>query len=192
MDSGQPPHGLDGSLLYAHGAAGSPLGLQVNLLHIGHVQPFITSGGGFLYFNLRMFGTKQQFNFTVQFGGGVQLFNSSLRVFGLQVPPYFQRQSGPHEPGNGIAHAVRRRVLLPLSSSQQSDVSSAAPELTTVSREDCFGESWQFHLCRVRCLDSSILPGPDAPLDRYSLAIAPTFVIAILARRTAARIAHRS
>lgn len=74
------PHGLDGSLLYAHGAGGSPLGLQVNFLHYRHVQPFITSGGGFLYFNRRMFGTKQQFNFTAQFGGGVQLFNSSPRV----------------------------------------------------------------------------------------------------------------
>lgn len=73
-------YGLDGSPLYAHGAGGSPLGLQVNLLPIRHVQPFITSGGGFLYFNRRMFGTKQQFNFTVQFAGGVQLFNSSRRV----------------------------------------------------------------------------------------------------------------
>ena len=44
------------------------------------VQPFVTSGGGFLYFNQRMFGTKQQFNFTAQFGGGVQLLNSSRRV----------------------------------------------------------------------------------------------------------------
>ena len=64
----------------SYGLDGSLLGLQVNLLPIRHVQPFITSGGGFLYFNPRMFGTKQQFNFTVQFAGGVQLFNSSRRV----------------------------------------------------------------------------------------------------------------
>lgn len=74
------PYGLDSSLLYAHGAGGSPLGVQVNFLHYRHVQPFITSGGGFLYFNRRMFGTKQQFNFTAQFGGGVQLCNSSRRA----------------------------------------------------------------------------------------------------------------
>ena len=74
------PHGRDGSLLYAYGAGGSPLGLQVNFLHDRRVQPFITSGGGFLYFNRRMFGTKQQFNFTAQFGGGVQLLNSSRRI----------------------------------------------------------------------------------------------------------------
>lgn len=74
------PHGLGGSLRYAHGAGGSPLGVQVNFLYIRHVQPFLTSGGGFLYFNRRMFGTQQQFNFTAQFGGGVQLLNPSRRV----------------------------------------------------------------------------------------------------------------
>lgn len=74
------PRGTDGSLLYAHGTGGSPLGLQLNFLHDRHVQPFITSGGGFLYFNRRMFGTKQQFNFTAQFGAGVQLLNSSRRA----------------------------------------------------------------------------------------------------------------
>ena len=73
-------HGLDGSLLYANGAGGSPVGAQVNFLHDRHVQPFVTSGGGFLYFNQRMFGTKQQFNFTAQFGGGVQVLNASRRV----------------------------------------------------------------------------------------------------------------
>jgi opacity protein-like surface antigen len=74
------PRGPEGSLVYAHGVGGSPVGLQVNFLHDRHVQPFITSGGGFLYFNRRMFGTKQQFNFTAQFGGGVQLLNPSRRA----------------------------------------------------------------------------------------------------------------
>lgn len=74
------PHGLEGSLLYAHGAGVTPLGAQLNFLHDRHVQPFVASGGGFLYFNRQMFGTKQQFNFTAQFGGGVQLLNSSRRV----------------------------------------------------------------------------------------------------------------
>ena len=74
------PHGPEGSLVYAHGVGGSPVGLQVNFLHDRHVQPFITGGGGFLYFNRRMFGTKQQFNFTAQFGGGVQLLNPSRRA----------------------------------------------------------------------------------------------------------------
>jgi hypothetical protein len=71
------PHSPNGRLAYAQGAGGSPIGAQVNFLHYRHVQPFITSGGGFLYFDRRMFGTAQQFNFTAQFGGGLQLLSRS-------------------------------------------------------------------------------------------------------------------
>ena len=74
------PHTPNGRLAYAHGAGGSPIGAQVNFLHYRHVQPFITSGGGFLYFDRRMFGTAQQFNFTAQFGGGLQLFSPGRRT----------------------------------------------------------------------------------------------------------------
>ena len=74
------PHTRNGHRAYAYGAGGSPIGAQVNFVHYRHVEPFLTSGGGFLYFNHRMFGTTQQFNFTAQLGGGVQLFTSSRRT----------------------------------------------------------------------------------------------------------------
>ena len=73
-------HNPNGRLAYAHGAGGSPIGAQVNFLHYYRVQPFITSGGGFLYFDRRMFGTAQQFNFTAQFGGGLQLLSPGRRA----------------------------------------------------------------------------------------------------------------
>jgi Lipid A 3-O-deacylase (PagL) len=69
-----------GRRAYSYGIGASPVGAQVNFVHYRHVEPFLTSGGGFLYFNHRMFGTTQQFNFTAQFGGGVQLFTSSRRT----------------------------------------------------------------------------------------------------------------
>jgi hypothetical protein len=69
----------DGHRAYAYGVGGSPVGAQVNFVHFRRVEPFLTSGGGFLYFNHRMFGTTQQFNFTAQLGGGVQLFTPSRR-----------------------------------------------------------------------------------------------------------------
>jgi hypothetical protein len=69
-----------GRRAYSYGVGGSPIGAQVNFVHYRHVEPFLTSGGGFLYFNHRMFGTTQQFNFTAQLGGGVQLFTSSRRT----------------------------------------------------------------------------------------------------------------
>jgi hypothetical protein len=63
---------------YAYGGGGSPIGAQVNWMHYRRFQPFLTSGGGFLYFNRNMFNATH-FNFTAQLGGGVQLFNSSRR-----------------------------------------------------------------------------------------------------------------
>lgn len=74
------PHTSDGHREYAYGVGGSPIGAQVNLVHFRRVEPFLTSGGGFLYFNHRMFGTTQHFNFTAQLAGGVQLFTSSRRA----------------------------------------------------------------------------------------------------------------
>jgi opacity protein-like surface antigen len=74
------PHTINGHRSYAYGVGGSPIGAQVNFVHFRRVEPFLTSGGGFLYFNHRMFGTTQQFNFTAQLGGGVQLFTSSRRT----------------------------------------------------------------------------------------------------------------
>lgn len=69
-----------GQRAYSYGIGGSPIGAQVNFVHFRRVEPFLTSGGGFLYFNHRMFGTTQQFNFTAQLGGGVQLFTSNRRT----------------------------------------------------------------------------------------------------------------
>ena len=71
------PRTSSGRRSYSYGIGGSPIGVQVNFVHYRHVEPFLTSGGGFLYFNHRMFGTTQQFNFTAQLGAGVQLFTSS-------------------------------------------------------------------------------------------------------------------
>jgi hypothetical protein len=69
-----------GRRAYSYGIGASPIGAQVNFVHFRRIEPFLTSGGGFLFFNHRMFGTTQQFNFTAQLGGGVQLFTSSRRT----------------------------------------------------------------------------------------------------------------
>jgi len=63
---------------YAYGGGGSPIGAQVNWMHYRRIEPFLTSGGGFLYFNQSMFHATH-FNFTAQLGGGVQVFSSNRR-----------------------------------------------------------------------------------------------------------------
>ena len=69
----------NGHRVYSYGFGGSPIGAQVNFVHYRRIEPFLTSGGGFLYFNHPMF-RETRFNFTAQFGGGVQLFTSSRRA----------------------------------------------------------------------------------------------------------------
>jgi opacity protein-like surface antigen len=65
----------NGQRVSAYGAGGSLIGAQINFLRSHRIQPFLTSGGGFLYFNRQMFGAIQ-FNFTAQLGAGVQVFTS--------------------------------------------------------------------------------------------------------------------
>lgn len=74
------PHTRNGSRTYAKAIGGSPIGAQLNFRPYRRVQPFVTSGGGFLYFERPMFGTAQQFNFNAQLGAGLQLFSSSHRT----------------------------------------------------------------------------------------------------------------
>jgi opacity protein-like surface antigen len=73
---------VNGQRLYSYATGGSPIGAQVNFLHSRRIQPFVTSGGGFLYFNRQMFGATQ-FNFTAQLGAGVQVFTSRHRSLDL-------------------------------------------------------------------------------------------------------------
>jgi opacity protein-like surface antigen len=72
----------NGQRVYAYGAGGSPVGIQINFLQNRRVQPFVNTGGGFLYFNRQMFGATQ-LNFTAQLGAGVQVFTSKHRSIDL-------------------------------------------------------------------------------------------------------------
>lgn len=66
--------------VYAAGL--SPIGLKFNFRRQHRVQPFASSTGGFLYFreDIPVDGAAR-FNFTYDFGGGVQIVNSSRRAF---------------------------------------------------------------------------------------------------------------
>ena len=90
----------NGQRVYAYGAGGSPVGAQVNFLNRRRIQPFLTSGGGFLYFNRRMFGATQ-FNFTAQLGAGVQVFTSRHHSidFGYKYHHISNANLGRNNPG---------------------------------------------------------------------------------------------
>jgi hypothetical protein len=64
------------------GAGLSPVGFQVNFRRRERVQPFAQASGGFLYFGERIPDERgAQFNFTADFGGGVQWKTGARRAW---------------------------------------------------------------------------------------------------------------
>ena len=64
------------------GAGLSPVGFQLNFRRRERVQPFAQGSGGFLYFGERVPDTGgAQFNFTADFGGGVQWKTGARRAW---------------------------------------------------------------------------------------------------------------
>jgi opacity protein-like surface antigen len=93
-------HATNGRRAYAYGGGGSPVGAQVNFAHYRRFEPFVTAGGGFLYFDRPMFA-ETQFNFTAQVGGGVQWFASrrSSVDFGYKYHHISNANLGDKNPG---------------------------------------------------------------------------------------------
>ena len=64
------------------GAGLSPVGFQLNFRRRERVQPFAQGSGGFLYFGERVPDERgAQFNFTADFGGGVQWKTGARRAW---------------------------------------------------------------------------------------------------------------
>lgn len=64
-----------------YGAGLSPVGFKTNFRRRSRVQPFASASGGFLYFSKPVPEPEAtQFNFTFDFGGGVQVFTHSRRA----------------------------------------------------------------------------------------------------------------
>jgi Lipid A 3-O-deacylase (PagL) len=110
-----------GQRVYAYGVGGSPIGIQVNWVRYRRIQPFLTSGGGFLYFNRQLFGVTQ-LNFTGQVGIGMELFTSDYHSFdfGYQYHHISNANLGRENPGMdsnvvfvGVTFRRKRRISSP-------------------------------------------------------------------------------
>jgi hypothetical protein len=67
-----------------YGAGISPIGFKLNFRPQSRVQPFVSTSGGFLYFSKRIpVSDATRFNFTFEFGGGVQIFTRPRRAITL-------------------------------------------------------------------------------------------------------------
>jgi hypothetical protein len=89
-----------GATTYAGGA--TPLGMQVNFWNRHRVQPFFDAHGGMLYFTRQEpVPNSSQFNFTFNFGTGLQIFTGhrgSLLV-GYKYHHISNNETAPQNPG---------------------------------------------------------------------------------------------
>ncbi len=65
-----------------YGAGSSPIGFQIYFGNKKRIKPFASGSAGFLYFSRQVpEPDTHNFNYTFDFGGGVQLFSHSRRAF---------------------------------------------------------------------------------------------------------------
>jgi hypothetical protein len=69
---------------HTYGAGLSPIGLKLNFRRSHLLQPFASGTGGFLYFSKQVpVSGASQFNFTFDFGGGVEIVRDGRRGIGI-------------------------------------------------------------------------------------------------------------
>ncbi|HEV8133918.1 MAG TPA: acyloxyacyl hydrolase [Pyrinomonadaceae bacterium] len=87
---------------HTYGAGLSPIGLKLNFRRSHLLQPFASGSGGFLYFSKQVpVSGASQFNFTFDFGGGVEIVRDGRR--GINIGYKYQHISNgytsPINPG---------------------------------------------------------------------------------------------
>ena len=80
---------------HTYGAGLSPIGLKLNFRRSHQLQPFAGGSGGFLYFSKQVpVSGASQFNFTFDFGGGVEIIRDGRR--GISIGYKYQHFSNGH------------------------------------------------------------------------------------------------
>ena len=85
---------------HTYGAGLSPIGLKLNFRPTQTIQPFASGSGGFLYFSKDVpVPGAARFNFTYDFGGGIQIVRNSGRAITIGYK-YNHISNGYHSPIN--------------------------------------------------------------------------------------------
>jgi hypothetical protein len=85
-----------------YGSGVSPVGFRASFLPESRVQPFLSTDGGFIYFDDRVLSPQgSQFMYTIDFGGGLQIFRKARQA--LSIGYRYQHLSNAnishHNPG---------------------------------------------------------------------------------------------
>ena len=87
---------------HTYGAGLSPIGLKLNFRRSQMLQPFASGTGGFLYFSKQVpVSGASQFNFTFDFGGGVEIVSNGRRAIsiGYKYQHISNGHTAPMNPG---------------------------------------------------------------------------------------------
>ena len=85
-----------------YGAGFSPVGFQLDFRRGRKVQPIFTTDAGFIYYNRRVLSPQgSQFMYTIDFGGGVELFTTAHNalVLGYRYQHLSNANISDHNPG---------------------------------------------------------------------------------------------
>jgi hypothetical protein len=67
-----------------YGSGVSPVGARASFYPNSRVQPFLSTNGGFIYFDERVLSPQgSQFMYTIDFGGGIQIFTKARQAISL-------------------------------------------------------------------------------------------------------------
>lgn len=68
----------------SYGAGASPVGFRLSFAPESKVQPYLSTNGGFLYFDERVLSPQgSQFMYTIDFGGGIQIFRKQRQAISI-------------------------------------------------------------------------------------------------------------
>lgn len=85
-----------------YGSGVSPVGFRASFLPESRVQPFLSTDGGFIYFMDRVLSPQgSQFMYTIDFGGGVQIFRKQRQsvTLGYRYQHLSNANISLHNPG---------------------------------------------------------------------------------------------
>jgi hypothetical protein len=86
----------------SYGSGFSPVGFEIGFRSGRRVQPFVSTAGGFVYYNQRVLSPQgSQFMYTIDFGTGVRLYSSprNALILGYRYQHFSNANISVHNPG---------------------------------------------------------------------------------------------
>ena len=100
----------------AYGSGFSPVGFETDFLPAKRIQPFLSTNGGFVYYDQRVLSPQgSQWMYTIDFGCGLHIFRKARQDWSLwlPVPASLECEYQRAQPGNRRESCLCCGVALP-------------------------------------------------------------------------------